>query len=451
MFDLLSQKLTGILSKLTGRGLLTEDDIAKAMREIRIVLLEADVALPVVKSFIEKISKLAVGQEILQSITPAQMIIKIVHDALIELLGETPQISLSHIPHIFLLVGLQGSGKTTFAGKLATYIQKNFSNKKVLVESLDVYRPAAREQLDILIKTTNAVYSGHSSLDPIEIASNALHRAKKEGFDVLILDTAGRLEVDEMMMEELEKVISIVKPNDIYFVADSLIGQAAYTVAKTFKEKAPLTGVVLSRVDGDGRGGAALSIRHVTEVPICFLSVGEKLHELEAFDAKRIADRILDKGDVLGFIEKIQDNIDQEESEKLAKRMEKGIFNLNDLEKQLVMMKKMGGMTNILGMIPGLGKLKNKISESGQTDKILQHQVGIIRSMTKKERADPKLLNSSRKRRVAEGSGTEVQDVNRLLKQFQDMDTMMKRMKKVGMGNMMRSGFKDMFNSNKKG
>ncbi len=446
MFGLLSQKLTGILSKLSGRGLLSEDDVAKAMREIRIALLEADVALPVVREFVETVSKKAVGQEVIKSVSAGQMIIKIVHDALVEVLGTTETPVFPNIPHVLMMVGLQGSGKTTFTAKLANYINRYHSNKKVLVESLDVYRPAAREQLHILLKSLNVTYVGFDSTDPLEIARNAIAKAKKEGFDVLLLDTAGRLEVDEALMEELQDVVKLVNPHDIYFVADSMVGQSAYTVAKTFKELIPLTGVVLSRVDGDGRGGAALSIRHVTGVPIRFLSVGEKLQELEVFDPTRIADRVLDKGDVLGFIQQVQEKIDEKEAEETADRLIKGLFTLEDFEKQLGMVSKMGGIGALASILPGLGKVKEMIGSSEQGAKLVARQIALIRSMTLKERRDYKLLNASRKRRIAAGAGVEVQDLNRLLKQFQDIQDVMKRMKKFGVRSVMKDGLRKMFN-----
>ena len=446
MFGLLSQKLTGILSKLSGRGLLTEEAVAKAMREIRIALLEADVALPVVREFVEVVSQKAIGQEVIKSVSAGQMIIKIVHDALVDVLGSSEAPVFSNIPHVLMMVGLQGSGKTTFTAKIAHYIQKHYANKKVLVESLDVYRPAAREQLEILLKSLNATYVGFDSSNPLEIAKNALSKAKKEGFDVLLLDTAGRLEIDEALMEELQEVVSAIKPHDIYFVADSMIGQSAYTVAKSFKDQIPLTGVVLSRVDGDGRGGAALSIRNVTGVPIRFLSVGEKLHELELFDATRIADRLLDRGDVLGFIQQVQEKIDEKEAEETAARMLKGNVTLEDYEKQLSMISKVGGIGALSSVLPGLGKIKESMEKNVEGQNLIPRQIALIRSMTVKERRNPKVLNASRRRRIAAGAGVEVQDLNRLLKQFQDVEAMMKRVKKFGIGSIMKNGLKTMFN-----
>jgi signal recognition particle subunit SRP54 len=446
MFGALSQKLTSILDKLKNRGSLTEDDVKGAMREVRIALLEADVALPVVRDFISKATEKAIGQDVLKSITPGQMVVKIVHDALVDVLGESQELKLNHIPTVILMTGLQGSGKTTFLGKLALYLQKRFSNKKILMESLDVYRPAAREQLKILADQVGVTYAGFDSDKPVQIAENALSKAKKEGFDVLILDTAGRLQIDDALMQELERVVKKTSPHEVLFVADSLIGQEAYTVAETFKQRIPLTGVVLTRMDGDGRGGAALSIRHVTGCPIRFLSVGEKLHELELFDPSRIADRILGMGDIVGLVERVTETLDQEESEALAKRMQKGLFDLNDFEKQLSNMLKMGGFGGIMTMLPGMSKLKNKIDETKIDENIIHRQIAVIRSMTQKERKNPKLLNASRKRRIATGSGVEVQDVNRLLKQHQDMETIMKRMKKLGMSGLMKAGLKGLFN-----
>jgi signal recognition particle subunit SRP54 len=446
MFGALSQKLTSILDKLKNRGSLTEDDVKGAMREVRIALLEADVALPVVRDFIVKATEKAIGQDVLKSITPGQMVVKIVHDTLVDVLGESSELKLTHIPTVILMAGLQGSGKTTFSGKLAMYLQKRFSNKKILMESLDVYRPAAREQLKILAGQVGVTYAGYDSDKPVQIAEQALSKAKKEGYDVLILDTAGRLQIDDALMQELETVVKKTSPHEVLFVADSLIGQEAYAVAETFKQRIPLTGVVLTRVDGDGRGGAALSIRNVTGCPIRFLSVGEKLHELELFDPNRIADRILGMGDIVGLVERVTETLDQEESEALAKRMQKGLFDLNDFEKQLSNMLKMGGFGGIMNMLPGMSKLKDKIDETKIDEKVIHRQIAVIRSMTQKERKNPKLLNASRKRRIALGSGVEVQDVNRLLKQHQDMETIMKRMKKLGMSGLMKAGLKGLFN-----
>lgn len=446
MFSALSQKLTSILDKLKNRGALTEDDVKAAMREVRIALLEADVALPVVRDFIAKATDKAVGQEVLKSITPGQMVVKIVHDTLVDVLGGSQELKLNNIPTVILMAGLQGSGKTTFSGKLAVYIQKRFPNKKILMESLDVYRPAARDQLRILAQQAGVVYAGYDSANPVHIAEQALSKAKKEGFEVLILDTAGRLQIDDALMDELEAVVKHTKPHEVFFVADSMIGQEAYAVAEAFQKKVPLTGVVLTRVDGDGRGGSALSIRHVTGCPIRFLGVGEKIHELEPFDAKRIADRILGMGDIVGLVEKVAESLDKEESEALAKRMQQGIFDLNDFEKQLLNMLKMGGFGGIMNMLPGMSKLKDKIDESKVDEGIIHRQIAVIRSMTPTERKHPKLLNASRKKRVALGSGTTVQDVNRLLKQHHDMETIMKRMKKLGMGGLMRAGLKGLFN-----
>lgn len=446
MFGAISQKLTSILDKLKNRGSLTEDDVKGAMREVRIALLEADVALPVVRDFIERATERAVGQDVLKSITPGQMVVKIVHDTLVSVLGEAHELKLTHIPTVMLMAGLQGSGKTTFSGKLAMHLQKRFSNKKILMESLDVYRPAARDQLRILAERVGVSYAGYASDNPVQIAEQALSKAKKEGFDVLILDTAGRLQIDDALMQELETVVKKTSPHEILFVADSLIGQEAYYVAQTFKQRVPLTGVVLTRIDGDGRGGAALSIRHVTGCPIRFLSVGEKLDELELFDPNRIADRILGMGDIVGLVERVTETLDKEESEALAKRMQRGLFDLNDLEKQLSNMLKMGGFGGIMNMLPGMSKLKDKIDETKMDEKVIHRQIAVIRSMTQKERKNPKLLNASRKRRIAMGSGVQVQDVNRLLKQHQDMETLMKRMNKLGIGAIMKAGLKGMFN-----
>lgn len=448
MFQNLSTRLLGVLDRLRGRGALTEEDVKAALREVRIALLEADVALPVVKQFIQEVQEQAVGQDIIRSVSPGQMVVKIVHDHLVRILGEenVPLSFSQRPPAVFLMVGLQGSGKTTTTAKLAYFLTKTHQ-KKVLVASLDVYRPAAQEQLEILARQANVtslpIVPGEK---PLTIAKRALDAAVL--YDVLILDSAGRLHIDADLMEELQAVKALAKPVETILVADSMTGQDAVVSAGAFNEQIGLTGLVLTRVDGDARGGAALSMRHVTGCPIKFLGMGEKIDQLEVFQPDRIARRLLDMGDVLSFVEKAVQMVDQEEAEKTAKRLQKGIFDLNDMEKQLQQMLKMGGIGSFLGMLPGLGKIKDKLDEAGMDDRIIRRQMAIIRSMTKAERRDWKILNASRKKRVAFGSGTEVSDVNRLLKQFEQMQQMMKKMSKMGpqgMKGLMRGGLGGLF------
>jgi len=448
MFENLSKRLSSVFEKLKSRGALTESDVIDAMREIRIALLEADVALPAVKHFIDSVRQVAVGQEVLQSITPGQMIVKIVYDHLIQLLGaEALPLNLAATPPVvILMVGLQGSGKTTSSGKLAKFIQTKL-NKKLLLASLDVYRPAAQKQLEVigsqLSIDTLPIVDGEK---PLAITKRALDAAKRQGMDVLILDTAGRLHIDDALMAEVKSVQELAKPTETFLVADAMTGQDAVTMADAFHKAVDLTGIILTRLDGDARGGAALSIRHITGCPIKFMGVGEKLDQLEVFDPKRIADRILDRGDIVALVEKAAENIDQAEAEKMAKKMEKGQFDLNDLAKYLEQMIKMGGMSGLLGMLPGIGKIKDKINEAGIDDGILRRQIGIIRSMTPKERRNAQILNGSRKKRIARGSGVEVQEVNKLLKQYEQMATVMKRMKKMGGGKgMLRGGLSGLF------
>lgn len=446
MFDTLTGKLGTIFDRLRGRGVLSEDDINDAMREIRIALLEADVALPVVKDFIGEVKTQALGSEVLRSVTPGQMVVKIVHDHLVALLGsDASELNLRATPPaVILMVGLQGSGKTTSSAKLAKFLGKS---KKVLMASLDIYRPAAMEQLQILGQqiqvATVPIVAGEK---PDAITKRALKMGREEGFDVLILDTAGRLHLDETLMQEVAQVRDIAKPVETLLVADAMTGQDAVVIAKSFQEKIGITGLILTRLDGDGRGGAALSMKAVTGCPIKFAGMGEKVGQLEVFHPGRVADRILGMGDVVSLVEKAAENIDQEAAEKLAKRMEKGLFDFNDMAAQLDQMGKMGGLSGIMGMLPGAPKIKDKLSQAGMDDGMIGRQVAIIRSMTLKERRDAHLMNASRKKRIAAGSGTSVQDVNRLLKQFQEMQTMMKRMKKLGKAGLMRQGMQALFN-----
>lgn len=443
MFDQLTGRLSSIFERLKNRGALTESDVNDALREVRVALLEADVALPAAKHFIEEVKKVAAGQEIVKSITPGQMVVKIVYDELINLLGnETLPLNLqAKPPVVFLMVGLQGSGKTTTSAKIGKYLKEKL-NKRVLLASLDVYRPAAQEQLEILGKQlgleTLPIKSGEK---PLSITERALEASKKQGADVLILDTAGRLHIDETLMEELKAVYSLSAPTETLLVADAMTGQDAVTMADAFHKSLELTGCVLTRMDGDARGGAALSIRYVTGCPIKMVGVGEKLDQLEVFDPRRIADRILDRGDIVALVEKASTMVDQEEAAKMAAKMQKGQFDLNDLAKQLQQMMKMGGMGGIMNLMPGMGKIKEKMGEAGIDDKILKSQLGIISSMTPLERKKPDILNGSRKKRIAKGSGVEVSAVNRLLKQYDQMALLMKRMKKMGGGKgMLRGG-----------
>jgi len=443
MFDSLSNRLSDVFDRLRRRGALGEEDVAAALREIRIALLEADVALPVVKDFVNAVREKALGQEVLRSVTPAQMVIKIVHDHLVETLGadQSGALNLNAVPPVVvLMVGLQGSGKTTTAAKLARLL-KTRERKKVLLASLDVQRPAAQEQLAVLGRQIEVpslpIVAGER---PVAIAKRAVDVGKREGYDVVILDTAGRLHIDEPLMQEVAAVRDAVAPTESLLVADAMTGQDAVNVAKSFAERVGITGIVLTRVDGDARGGAALSMRAVTGQPIKFMGVGEKLDALEAFHAERVAGRILGMGDVVGLVEKAAETVDQEEAEKLARKLQKGGFDLDDLAAQLKQLRKMGGMGGVMGMLPGVNKIKKQLDEAKLDESLLKRQEAIIGSMTKAERRNPKLLDGSRRRRIAAGSGTTVPEINRLLKQYQDMAQMMKRMNKLGKKGLMRHG-----------
>ena len=437
MFESLGQKLGKVFTGLRGKGSLREEDVVDAMREIRVALLEADVALPVVKTFIETIKERAVGQDVIASVTPAQQVVKIVHDALVEMLGsETAGLNFSTPPSAYLMVGLQGSGKTTSTAKIARMLTEK-QRKKVLMASLDVYRPAAQEQLRQLGEQTGiATLPIIQGQKPAEIAKRALEAGRLEGFDVVILDTAGRLAIDEEMMAEVALIRDIAKPVETLLVADAMTGQDAVNVAKAFEDNVGLTGIILTRVDGDARGGAALSMKAITGKPVKFLGTGEKSDALEPFHPDRIAGRILGMGDVVSLVEKAIETVDQNEAEEMARKFQKGQFDFNDLLMQMRQMNKMGGVQNMLKMLPGLGDMASKLQEANIDDNILKRQEAIILSMTKLERTKPELLNASRKRRIAEGCGMTVQDVNKLYKQLQQMQTMMKRMKKMGMGKM---------------
>ncbi|MES2989289.1 MAG: signal recognition particle protein [Pseudomonadota bacterium] len=433
MFESLSDRLGGVFERLRGRGALSENDVRTAMREVRIALLEADVALPVARDFVEKVTEQAVGQNVLRSVTPGQQVVKIVHDALIDMLGsDTAELELGVTPPaVIMLVGLQGSGKTTTTAKLAKLLKKD--GKKVMMASLDVNRPAAQEQLAVLGTQTETItlpiVAGQT---PVEIARRAMSSAKLQGFDVLMLDTAGRLHVDQALMDEMKSVVDIATPAEILLVVDSLTGQDAVNVAKSFSEQVPLTGVILTRMDGDARGGAALSMRAVTGKPIKFAGMGEKLDAIEPFHPKRVAGRILGMGDVVSLVEKAAEAIDADEAERMQARLSKGQFDMNDLRGQLAQMRKMGGIGALAGMIPGMKKAQQAMNNSGMDDRILLRMDAMITSMTPKERTKPELLNAKRKIRIAKGSGTTVQDVNKLLKMHQEMQTAMKRLKKMG-------------------
>lgn len=437
MFESLGQKLGKVFTGLRGKGALKEDDVNDAMREIRVALLEADVALPVVKTFIETVKAKAIGQEVIASVTPAQQVVKIVHDALVEMLGsETSDLKFTTPPSVYLMVGLQGSGKTTSTAKIARMLTEK-QRQKVLMASLDVYRPAAQEQLRQLGEQNNiATLPIVAGEKPAAITKRALEAGRLEGFDVVILDTAGRLAIDEEMMAEVALVRDLAKPVETLLVADAMTGQDAVNVAKAFEDRVGLTGIILTRVDGDARGGAALSMKSVTGKPVKFLGTGEKSDALEPFHPDRIAGRILGMGDVVSLVEKAIETVDQEAAEDMARKFQKGQFDFNDLLTQMTQMKKMGGVNSLVKMLPGLGDMAAKLEEANLGDSVIKRQEAIILSMTKEERSKPDILNASRKRRIAEGSGTTVQDINKLYKQLQQMQTMMKRMKKLGMGRM---------------
>nr|WP_210425712.1 signal recognition particle protein [Novosphingobium sp. SG720] len=434
VFDSLSDRLGGVFDRLRGRGALSEDDVRGAMREVRIALLEADVALPVVRRFVDRVTEEAVGQSVLKSVTPGQQVVKIVNDALVEMLGsEAADLDLAATPPVvIMMVGLQGSGKTTSTAKIGKLIKEK-RGKKVLMASLDVNRPAAQEQLKVLGEqagvATLPIVPGQS---PVEIATRAMNAAKLQAVDVLLLDTAGRLHVDAALMDEMKAVAAVSTPRETLLVVDSLTGQDAVNVAQAFAGEVDLTGVVLTRMDGDARGGAALSMRAVTGKPIKFAATGEKLDAIEQFQPERVAGRILGMGDIVSIVEKAAATIKQDEAERLAARMAKGQFDMNDLRSQLQQMQRMGGLGALAGLMPGMKKAKAAMAQSGMDDKVLLHMDAIIGSMTVKERAKPELLNAKRKIRVAKGSGTTVQDVNKLLKMHMEMAKAMKQIKKMG-------------------
>jgi signal recognition particle subunit SRP54 len=430
MFEGLSEKLSGILDKLTRRGALTEDDVNAALREVRRALIEADVALDVVRSFTDKVRARAVGAEVVRSVSPGQMVVKIVHDILVETLGsDADPIDLDAAPPVpILMVGLQGSGKTTSTAKIAKRIT-DIAKRRVLMASLDTRRPAAMEQLAVLGKQlgveTLPIVAGQSA---VQIARRAMEAARLGGFDVVMLDTAGRTTVDEALMAEVADVKAATDPHEVLLVADALTGQDAVNTAKAFEERVGITGIVLTRVDGDGRGGAALSMRAVTGKPIKLVGTGEKMDALEDFHPSRIANRILGMGDIVSLVEKAAQTLDQEKAQRIAEKMRKGKFDLEDMRDQLSQIEKIGGLGGLMGMIPGIAKMKDQIASANLDEKVVKRQKAIIDSMTRDERRHPDVLKASRKKRIAAGSGTRVEDVNKLLKLHRQMADMMKMM-----------------------
>ncbi len=441
MFDGLTERLTRTLRTLRGSGRLTEENIKETLREVRMALLEADVALPVVRQFIEHVRERAVGSEVLESLSPGQALVKVVHDELITLMGEANEgLDLrAQPPAVILMAGLQGSGKTTSVGKLSRWLRET-QKKSVMVTSADIYRPAAIEQLKTLAGEVGAQFHPSSpDQDPVDIASGAIDAARKAHVDVVIIDTAGRLHIDDEMMGEIKRLHAAINPVETLFVVDSMTGQDAANTAKAFNDALPLTGVVLTKTDGDARGGAALSVRQITGKPIKFLGVGEKSTALEPFHPDRVASRILDMGDVLSLVEEVQRKVDHDKAEKLAKKLKKGKgFDLEDFRDQLQQMGNLGGVASLMDKLPGMGAIPDAVKNQ-VNDSEFKRMEAIINSMTPKERHHPDLIKGSRRKRIAAGSGTQVQDVNRLLKQFTQMQKMMKKMQKGGMGKMMRA------------
>ncbi|MHB1103981.1 MAG: signal recognition particle protein [Devosia sp.] len=438
MFESLSDRLGKIFEGLRGRGALNESDVNEALREVRRALIEADVSLEVVRAFVEQVRDRAVGAEVTRSVTPGQQVVKIVHDELVRVLGETSVPIDFNVtpPVVILMVGLQGSGKTTTTAKIAKRMKER-QGKKVLLASLDTRRPAAREQLRVLGEQVGvATLPIINNETPVEITRRALREGKLGGYDVLILDTAGRTHIDEELMAETAEIKAISNPHEILLVADALTGQDAINLARSFDQRVDLTGIVLTRVDGDGRGGAALSMRAATGKPIKLIATGEKLDALEDFHPSRIADRILGMGDIVSLVEKAAQHVSAEDAQKMAKKLKKGSFDLEDLRGQLLQMKKMGGMGSLMNMMPGMGQVKKAMAGANIDEKVFDRQVAIINSMTKKERVNPDLLNASRRKRIAAGSGTEVSDVNKLMKQHRQMADMMKKVSKGGMGSL---------------
>ncbi|MDU8944794.1 signal recognition particle protein [Ovoidimarina sediminis] len=442
MFENLSERLSGVFDRLTKQGALSEDDVKTALREVRVALLEADVSLSVARDFVSAVQEKATGQAVTKSVTPGQQVVKIVHDELVHVLAgdddEPGELKIDNPPAPILMVGLQGGGKTTTTAKLAKRLSEK-NGKRVLMASLDTNRPAAMEQLAILGQQigvdTLPIVPGQT---PVDIARRAKQQATLGGYDVYMLDTAGRLSIDEELMRQVEDVRDIANPRETLLVVDGLTGQDAVNTAENFDDRIGITGVVLTRMDGDGRGGAALSMRAVTGKPIKFVGLGEKMDALETFEPSRIAGRILGMGDIVALVEKAQETIEAEQAERMMRRFQKGQFNMNDLKSQLEQMMKMGGMEGIMGMMPGMGKMKSQMAEAGFDDKIIRRQIALIQSMTKKERANPGLLQASRKKRIAAGAGMEVAELNRLLKMHRQMSDMMKKLGKGGKKGMMR-------------
>ncbi len=441
MFEALNERLTGVFDRISGRGALSEADIDAALREVRIALLEADVALPVVKDFIAFARERARGEEVIRAVKPADQVVKIVHDGLIEMLGGEEPVALNlnaAPPAVIMMAGLQGSGKTTTSAKLALRLTRH-DRRKVMMASLDTRRPAAMEQLETLGRqievATLPIVKGESA---VEITRRALQAARLQGFDVLILDTAGRTTLDEAMMAEAAEVADIARPVETLLVADSLTGQDAVRTATAFHERLPLTGLVLTRADGDGRGGAMLSMRAVTGLPIKYLGAGEKVDQLDIFDARRVAGRILGQGDIVALVEKAGEELDQARAETMARKLAKGQFDLDDLAAQLQQMRRMGGLQGIMGLLPGVAKLKNQMAGANIDDRMIARQEAILSSMTRKERKKPDLLNASRKRRIASGAGVEVSEINRLLKQHRQMADTVKALSRGGNKNLAR-------------
>ena len=443
MFENLSDRLSGVFDRLTKQGALSEDDVKTALREVRVALLEADVSLPVARDFVKAVQDKATGQSVTKSVTPGQQVVKIVHDELVHVLAgdddaEPGALKIDNPPAPILMVGLQGSGKTTTTGKLARRLKER-EGKRVLMASLDIYRPAAMDQLAVLGTQvgvdTLPIVKGETA---VQIAKRAKQQATMGGYDVYILDTAGRLQIDETLMGEVQDVRDVVSPRETLLVVDGLTGQVAVEVAEEFDDKIGISGVVLTRMDGDGRGGAALSMRAVTGKPIKFVGAGEKMDALETFEPERIAGRILGMGDIVALVEKAQETVEAEQAERMMKRFQQGRFNMNDLKMQLEQMMKMGGMEGMMSMMPGVGKMKGQMAEAGIDDKMLKRQIALIQSMTKRERANPQLLQASRKKRIAAGAGLEVQELNRLLKQHRQMSDMMKKLGRKGGKGLMR-------------
>jgi len=448
MFENLSERLSGVFDRLTKQGALSEEDVKTALREVRVALLEADVSLPVARDFVNKVQDQATGQAVTKSVTPGQQVVKIVHDALVDVLrgeGDPGKLKIDTPPAPILMVGLQGSGKTTTTAKLAKRLKER-DGKRVLMASLDTNRPAAMEQLQILGAQigvdTLPIVKGE---DPVAIAKRAKTQASLGGYDVYMLDTAGRLHIDQELIQQAADVRDVVKPRETLLVVDGLTGQDAVNVATEFDDKIGVTGVVLTRMDGDGRGGAALSMRAVTGKPIRFVGLGEKMDALETFEPDRIAGRILGMGDIVALVEKAQETIEAEQAEKMMRRMAKGQFSMNDLKMQLEQMLKMGGMEGMMSMMPGMSKMAKQVEEAGFDDKVIKRQIALIQSMTKKERTNPQLLQASRKKRIAAGAGMDVSDLNKLLKMHRQMSDMMKKIGKMGKGKMLKQALSGMF------